>query len=55
LRIVRSLVVVTPSGRVVDWFLQSSLAEARNLKDFLKQTGGAAQMRFANWKGPSGR
>lgn len=36
----RSLVVVaTTSRHTVNRFPQSSLAEARNLKDFLEQTG----------------
>jgi hypothetical protein len=39
-RIMRSLVVVaTTSGRAVNRFPQASLVEARNLKDFLEQTG----------------
>jgi hypothetical protein len=38
--IMRSLVVVaTTSGGAVNRFAQASLAEARNLKDFLEQTG----------------
>jgi len=36
----RSLVVVaTTAGRGVNRFPQASLVEARNLKDFLEQTG----------------
>jgi hypothetical protein len=35
----RSLVVVATSERSVNRFLQASLTEARNLKDFLEQTG----------------
>ncbi len=36
----RSLAVVaTTPERVVNRFVQASLAEARNLKDFLEQTG----------------
>jgi hypothetical protein len=36
----RSLVVVaTTSGSAVNRFTQGSLIEARNLKDFLEQTG----------------
>jgi len=41
----RSLVVVaTTPGHAVNRFPQASLAEARNLKDFLEQTGEYASV-----------
>jgi hypothetical protein len=44
-RIMRSLAVVaTTSGRAVNRFAQASLTEARNLKDFLEQTGEYASV-----------